>query len=406
MSGKGGFEMKLHSALVLLTIAAACYAQGNSPIIGLSGDGTRHGVVVLHASYGAAHETRLAHTVIESELRNNALDDKKITVPFAIPSNAMLVNFEIISDGKVHQARPILKDSLQIDSTSSSATITARDAEAFDVDLELASGGTVLLRLEYEELLIRHLGRYKNVQQVWPGKVVSDLKVSVRINEASSILAPVNHTVTTESATGTVTTLSNLNVKKVQNTRDVELTFQPSEAEQELLAKQLGLGAEAGFAGQFNVEYEVDRYPTAGDIVVRDGYFAHFFAPTNLTSLPKYALFLLDVSGSMQGRKIEQLRDAMQTILGELGPEDQFTVIEFSNANNMWDLGVPSVGSTCKVYSAQYIKEAQQKAAAMSANGGTALLGGMQQALACAADGPPGLEPILLVLTDGQPDEP
>jgi len=416
--------MNVHTALAIIAIAAVCCAQTTdriqSPIIGLSGDDTRHGIVVLHASFAAAHEvevtryhvntliqTRFARTVVESELRNNAVATKQITVPFAIPSNAMLVNFEIVSDGRIHQARPVLKNSLQVDSVSSGSTIVARDAESFDVDLQLAPGATVIIRLEYDELLNRHLGVYKNVQQIWPGKVVSDLKISVTIKEASSISSPTNYTFTSETAAGGVTTVSGINVVKVQNARDVSLTLQPSEAEQQLIAKQLGINADSGLAGQFNVEYEVERYPTAGDIVVRDGYFAHFFAPTNLTSLPKYALFLLDVSGSMGGRKITQLQDAMTTILGELGPNDFFTVIEFSSGNKMWQLGgVPSIGTTCTVYSSQYVPEAQKQAASMTANGGTELLGGMQQALSCAADGPVGLEPILLVLTDGQPNEP
>ena len=37
----------------------------------------------------------------------------------------------------------------------------------------------------------------------------------------------------------------------------------------------------------------------------------------------------------MNGRKIQQLREAMTTILGEIGPQDFFTVIEFSSSNTV-----------------------------------------------------------------------
>lgn len=38
-----------------------------------------------------------------------------------------------------------------------------------------------------------------------------------------------------------------------------------------------------------------------------NGYFVHFFAPTNLQKLPKNIIFVIDISGSMSGREIEQV---------------------------------------------------------------------------------------------------
>lgn len=38
-----------------------------------------------------------------------------------------------------------------------------------------------------------------------------------------------------------------------------------------------------------------------------NGYFVHFFAPTNLPKLSKNIIFVLDTSGSMSGREIEQV---------------------------------------------------------------------------------------------------
>jgi Mg-chelatase subunit ChlD len=63
---------------------------------------------------------------------------------------------------------------------------------------------------------------------------------------------------------------------------------------------------------------------------VNDGYFVHFFAPTNLKPLHKHVVFVLDVSGSMGGRKIEQLKEAMTAILDDLNDGDYFNIIEFS----------------------------------------------------------------------------
>lgn len=40
-------------------------------------------------------------------------------------------------------------------------------------------------------------------------------------------------------------------------------------------------------------------------------------------------MFVLDCSGSMFGRKIEQLREAMKIILGELNEKDYFNIVKF-----------------------------------------------------------------------------
>lgn len=40
---------------------------------------------------------------------------------------------------------------------------------------------------------------------------------------------------------------------------------------------------------------------------VVNGYFVHFFAPQGLPVVPKNIVFVIDVSGSMQGRKMEQV---------------------------------------------------------------------------------------------------
>lgn len=38
-----------------------------------------------------------------------------------------------------------------------------------------------------------------------------------------------------------------------------------------------------------------------------NGYFVHFFAPQGLPVVPKSVVFVIDVSGSMHGRKMEQV---------------------------------------------------------------------------------------------------
>lgn len=41
---------------------------------------------------------------------------------------------------------------------------------------------------------------------------------------------------------------------------------------------------------------------------VYDGYFVHYFAPKGLPVVPKDVIFVIDVSGSMIGTKIKQVK--------------------------------------------------------------------------------------------------
>ena len=64
---------------------------------------------------------------------------------------------------------------------------------------------------------------------------------------------------------------------------------------------------------------------------VIDGYFAHFVAPENLPPMAKHAVFVLDVSGSMSGQKLLQVKNAMKSILDQLRDMDFFSILHFSD---------------------------------------------------------------------------
>jgi len=64
-----------------------------------------------------------------------------------------------------------------------------------------------------------------------------------------------------------------------------------------------------------------------------DGFFMMLLAPrpdAAQQTLPKDVLLVLDRSGSMEGEKFLQAKDALRYILGHLNPEDRFNLIAFS----------------------------------------------------------------------------
>ncbi|WP_163863199.1 VIT domain-containing protein [Myxococcus eversor] len=100
-------------------------------------------------------------------------------------------------------------------------------------------------------------------------------------------------------------------------------------------------------------------------------------------------IFLVDVSGSMDGESLPQAQAALRLCLRHLREGDRFNVIAFeSSFRSFQPLPVP--------FTQRMLEEADRWVAALRADGGTELLGPMQAAARTAPDG------VLVLLTDGQ----
>lgn len=76
---------------------------------------------------------------------------------------------------------------------------------------------------------------------------------------------------------------------------------------------------------------------------VVNGYFVHFIAPKGLEPMPKNIIFILDLSSSMYGDKIRQLKEAMLIILGDLREGDHFNIVTFNSVARVWKQTLLSV---------------------------------------------------------------
>ena len=125
--------------------------------------------------------------------------------------------------------------------------------------------------------------------------------------------------------------------------------------------------------------------------VDEDGYFALLFAPeTQPTArIDRDVILVMDVSGSMEGDKLAQAKDAAQFILERLGEGDRFGIVSFSRSVTVFGEG---------------LERAAQAGAgiahvdALLAGGGTNIAGALGTALELAG----GQRPTTVVfLTDG-----
>merc|ERR1712013_295113 len=172
--------------------------------------------------------------------------------------------------------------------------------------------------------------------------------------------------------------------------------------------------AEEGMAGRLQINYDVDRQNQDSEVQVIDGYFVHYFLPENLETLPKHAIFILDVSGSMYGEKLQQLKDALFTVLDDMKPEDFFNIITFSTSVSNWTpSGITIEGEPTAAIPAtpENKKKAISHVLDLEASGGTnindAMLTGLQLAQEVLQSEvlPQGVASMLIFLSDGEATE-
>ncbi|MCM8769946.1 MAG: VIT and VWA domain-containing protein [Candidatus Omnitrophica bacterium] len=129
-----------------------------------------------------------------------------------------------------------------------------------------------------------------------------------------------------------------------------------------------------------------------------DGYFLLTASPgidsqTKL-QLPKDLLLVVDTSGSMAGKKMEQLKRALLYCLENLSPQDRLNIIRFSTE-------VEPLWSSLQLATRSNVEKAKQAVEEFRASGGT----NIEQALTQAVQAKDSKERPCLILffTDGQP---
>jgi len=115
---------------------------------------------------------------------------------------------------------------------------------------------------------------------------------------------------------------------------------------------------------------------------------------TTRRSMPRDLTFVVDVSGSMSGRKLEQAKAAGRALLETLRPEDRFRIIDFST-------DVRSFRDGWSAATGDNLAEARRYLASLRAEGSTNISGALEEALGGRATGE--RLPLVVFVTDGEP---
>uniref|UniRef100_A0A8C1VDQ9 Zgc:112265 n=1 Tax=Cyprinus carpio TaxID=7962 RepID=A0A8C1VDQ9_CYPCA len=338
--------------------------------------------------------SRYATTIITSRVANTLNESQEIQFEVKIPKNAFISKFRMVIEGKTYDGVVKEKEEAQQQynqavSRGQSAGLVksvGRTLEDFKTSVTVAAFSKVTFELTYEELLKRRLGKYELLINAQPMQPVADFKMDVHIQEKPGISFL---EVKGDLSTGDLTNA----IKTTRADKDAWVTFYPTR-DQQTKCKSCG---ENGLNGDLLITYDVERQNHKGEVMVSKGYFVHYFAPSDVPRIPKNVVFIIDQSGSMHGRKIDQTRLALLRILSDLDEDDHFGLITFDSEVNFWKRELLKATEENLENAKSFVKEIRDRG---TTDINAAVLAGVDIIKQHPRE---GTASILILLTDGDP---
>uniref|UniRef100_UPI0037E74BA5 inter-alpha-trypsin inhibitor heavy chain H2 n=1 Tax=Semicossyphus pulcher TaxID=241346 RepID=UPI0037E74BA5 len=343
--------------------------------------------------------SRFAHTTVRSSVVNSGSKAQSIGFNVQIPKRAFITNFTmnvngITFIGSVKEktvARNLYAQARARGKAAGIVRANSLDLETFKTEVHVPPGSHIEFELHYQEMMQRKLGFYEHTLYLQPGRLVPQFQLDVYIYEPKGI-----NSVQTSNSLGEQ--FGNL-IKMTSTSKEkTHIVFKPNIQQQ----RKCDNCTESAIDGVFTIKYDVTRDSNAGELQVSDGHFVQFFAPSNLSPLPKNIVFVIDVSGSMWGVKMKQTVEAMKAILDDLTIDDHFSIVDFNHNVRCWSEELVP-GSSIQ------IADAKNYVQSIKPNGGTnineALMRAVQMLVKASNQGliDPRSVSMIILVSDGDP---
>jgi Ca-activated chloride channel family protein len=331
-------------------------------------------------------EDSLAVTRVEQEFYNPYNLTVKGRYLFPVPPDAILSGFEATVDG---QRQQVVRQDGAATNAELYATLAGQhdpsllqyaDWETLAFDLSLPPGASRRMVLEYQEILTSGGGLYHYhyvlSTERYSSLPLDDVSIVVDLRSSSGLssLYSSSHLVEVERL-GAGRARVSWQAQDVVPDRDFELFFAP---------------ADGGFGGGL-----LTGRRNGQDHLLF--LFSPEAGPQPAGTLPKDIVFVVDRSGSMSGEKIEQARNALHFVLGQLNGDDRFSVVSFDDGVSSLDAALLPVGK-------EAIEDARRFVNRLSAGGSTDLEAALRTGLEILErGGNRGVSRMVVFLTDGLP---
>ena len=375
--------MKTQMAILscaILTLTAALVAISGST----SGEGVE-GVLSVSMSIDAKIDNNYATTTVTQALKNPTTEEHEAQFTFNIPQSAFMSSFKMELDGTLYSSKVVQKAAAQEEyncakedgkTASIVESSSTSDTSSFTYRISLKPGENLTYYLTYEEYIAKSKGNYSYSIPLSKNSFPTDgtFSISIELISVAGFYSP-----------------------KVP-------AYPEAKIEQPTSSKCLvSLTPESRvFSEDLTVQYSLIEYPMTGEFMNYEkdgvGYFFHVFCPgidqLGGSGLPKDIIFVMDHSGSMDGQKLDQVKDAFSSIVSDLQPEDRFDIMIYNEKTENWkdeivDADASNIGSA-KTY-----------ITGIDSYGSTDIDQAISNALGMFSKA--GGVPILCFLTDGLP---
>lgn len=371
---------------LLLSTGGAAYADGVviiEPPPGVPPPDTPNLVVEYHR-VSVDISDQVATTEVDQVFLNDTRYDLEGIYIFPLPEEAAISEFAMYVDGERwegeilprDEARRIYEDIVRNRLDPALLEYIGRDTFKASI-FPIEPGDERRVELAYGQILQNDGGLIKYVYPLdterFSARPLEEVVITVRVHSAQPIRAiySPSHDVAIDRIDEHTANVS-FEAYDVLPDRDFELYYTVSDEDIGLnLLTYRGRGEDGFFLLLVAPKVEVDER----DVVAKD------------------VILVLDTSGSMEGEKIAQAKDALEFIIGHLNPEDRFNIVAFST------------GVRAYAREPQYLSEAGDAwrfIDDLRAVGGTNIDLALAEALAMADGERPQ---ILIFLTDGLPTE-
>ena len=310
---------------------------------------------------------------------------------FPVPPEAILSRFQAVVDGQLQSVER--QDAATTNAALYDTVIQRHDPsllqyvdwESLAFDVSLPPGGSRQMSLEYEQVLAPSGGlyHYRYILSVerYSSQPLEEVSVTVDLHSSSGLsgLYSSSHPVTTEYL-GASHARVKWEAQDILPGHDFDLFFAPTKG---------GFGSGL-LTGRRNDGARNEQH-----------HFLFLFSPATesrrANALPKDIVFVVDRSGSMGGEKIEQARNALRFILGQLGEDDRFSIVSFSDQRSILARTLQPVEKRALTAARRYVDQ-------LEAEGNTDLEAALQVGLEILDRSEPRDVPrIVVFLTDGLP---
>jgi Ca-activated chloride channel family protein len=345
----------------------------------------RYSLDIKYHHVETAIDGQLATTHVDELFANPYNFDVEGVYIFPLPKGAAVDRFSLKVDGKPVEGTMLEADEAAaeyrrlVNQNKDPALLEYVGRGAVKARIyPIPAKGDKRVEITYSELLPYDGGLVKFVYPLdterFSREPIEDVDVKVNIKAAGaveSVFSP-SHKIQLERKSA-ATAQVRYHVKNVKPAEDLILYYRAGTAE-------MGVGVLAHKEGG------------------EDGYAILIITPPDAPQTPpepKEIIFILDISGSMAGEKIEQVKEAVSYCLKQLGPADRFNVVPFNEQPTLFR-------DKTAAATAANVRAGLDFVDGLTAGGGTNVDGALAKAFASAPAEPVGTT-MVVFLTDGKP---